>query len=68
MEEIEDLDLIAIGTTNGNILLYSVAKGDIHTQFVSNKQTLWTFVLNISKTIKMYRHQACFFSNVGYVW
>ncbi|XP_046551150.1 WD repeat-containing protein 43-like [Haliotis rubra] len=33
MEEIEDLDLIAIGTTNGNILLYSVAKGDIHTQF-----------------------------------
>ncbi|XP_046371992.2 WD repeat-containing protein 43-like [Haliotis rufescens] len=33
MEEIGDLDLIAIGTTNGNILLYSVAKGDIHTQF-----------------------------------
>ncbi len=31
----DDLELIAIGTATGNILLYSVVKGDLHTQLVS---------------------------------
>ncbi len=32
---VENLDLIALGTTSGTILLYSFAKGDLHTQLVS---------------------------------
>jgi hypothetical protein len=39
----EDLELIAIGTATGNILVYSVAKGDLHTQLVD----IYCFVRNV---------------------
>jgi hypothetical protein len=32
---VEKLDLIALGTLSGDVILYSVIKGDIHTQLVS---------------------------------
>ncbi|KAK3599161.1 hypothetical protein CHS0354_040999 [Potamilus streckersoni] len=31
-ESVQELQLVAIGTTSGNLLLYSVAKGDVHSQ------------------------------------
>lgn len=33
-QAISDLSLVAIGTASGNILLYSVVKGDLHSQLV----------------------------------
>ena len=32
---VEKLDLIAMGTLSGDVILYSVVKGDIHTQLAS---------------------------------
>lgn len=34
--ELNDLDLIAIGTSQGSILLYSLAKAALHSEFVSS--------------------------------
>ena len=33
-QAINELHLVAIGTASGNILLYSVVKGDLHSQLV----------------------------------
>jgi hypothetical protein len=33
--ELNDLNLIAVGTSEGAILLYSLTKADLHTQLVS---------------------------------
>ena len=33
-EAVSRLQLIALGTTSGSLLLYSVVKGDLHTQLV----------------------------------
>ncbi|XP_041353730.1 WD repeat-containing protein 43-like [Gigantopelta aegis] len=38
--EIGELDLIAVGTTNGSILLYSVVKGELQTQLVDHTDTV----------------------------
>ena len=34
-EAVEKLDLIAMGTLSGDVMLYSVIKGDLHTRMVS---------------------------------
>ena len=39
-QAITDLNLVAIGTASGNILLYSIVKGDLHSQLVITYKSL----------------------------
>jgi hypothetical protein len=34
-DALSKLELVALGTTSGSIMLYSLTKGDLHTQLVS---------------------------------
>ena len=42
-EVVENLDLIALGTKSGSLLLYSLTKGDLHTQLVRFKNVSLSF-------------------------
>ena len=44
--ELNDLDLIAIGTSQGVILLYSLTKAALHSEFVFDVFKLWLATLN----------------------
>lgn len=45
--ELSDLDLIAIGTSQGSILLYSLTKATLHSEYVTTRNSLKMNCLNM---------------------